>query len=232
MVSRDKVSEEEKTECTTKSRLILGTGFFLYRRSYKAMKIIDITRTVQDAPLYHGGVQAVIAPLTSIRSGDDYNECLITAASHIGTHADAPTHYIDDDDRSIDKMGLDLYCGNCRVVSVPANTLIKVNDIRGKIEGVKKIVLHGGGKSYLCEEAAEYLIACGVHTIVTDALSVAPPDNERIVHEILMRAGAAIVENVILDEVPDGRYIIFAFPIKYGGLDGAPVRAVLVAQDN
>ena len=67
--------------------------------------------------------------------------------------------------------------------------------------------------------------------LVTDALSVAPPDNEETVHKLLMRGGVAIVENADLSGVPDGDYMIFAYPIKYGSCDGAPVRAVLLCAD-
>ena len=88
--------------------------------------------------------------------------------------------------------------------------------------------LRGGGNAFLCEEAAEYVAACGVRAILTDAVSVGPADNEAMIHTILMRGGVAIVENVTLDAVADGDYLLFAFPMKLGGADGAPVRAVLV----
>ena len=73
--------------------------------------------------------------------------------------------------------------------------------------------------------------ACGVKAILTDAVSVGPADNEAMIHTILMRGGVAIVENVTLDAVADGDYLLFAFPMKLGGADGAPVRAVLVGPD-
>ena len=50
------------------------------------------------------------------------------------------------------------------------------------------------------------------------------------IHLILMESGVAIVENAVLSGVPDGDYLIFAFPMKYGGCDGAPVRAVLICE--
>jgi len=196
------------------------------------MKIIDITRTFQDAPLYQNDPSVKIEILSAIENGDEFNESLITATSHAGTHADSASHYLGNIGKTIDQMPLDLYCGNCMVISVPPNTLIKASDLQGRIEGSKKVVLHGGGNSFLCVQAAQYLISCGVRTIVTDAASVAPSDNERQIHEILLSAGAAIIENVILDGVADGKYILFAFPAKYGGLDGAPVRAVLITQDD
>lgn len=196
------------------------------------MKIIDITRTLQDAPVYQNDPGVKVETLSSTENGDGFNVSLITATSHSGTHADSTSHYLGTSGKTIDEMPLDLYCGNCAVISVPQNTIIKASDLQGKIEGAKKIVLHGGGNSFLSVQAAQYLISCGVRTIVTDAVSVAPSDNEGQIHEILLGADAAIIENVILDGVTDGRYILFAFPAKYGGLDGAPVRAVLIAQED
>ena len=192
------------------------------------MKIIDITRTAQDAPLYPGTEPVKIEKLSDLSLGGECNESVITASSHAGTHADAFSHFIKGSDLTIDKMDLALFCGDCRVITVPEKSLIKTDDIRGKIEGARKVVLHGGGKSCLCHESAEYLLSCGVHTVVTDALSVAEPDSEAAIHTLLANAGVAIIENVVLDNVTDGKYLLFAFPVKYGGCDGAPVRAVLI----
>lgn len=194
------------------------------------MKIIDITRTVQDAPLYPGTPETEIVRLREVAEGDEYNSCLITAESHAGTHADAFNHFPAENDISIDEMPLENYCGPCRVISVPEDGLITVDDIRGQIDGAERIVLHGGGQAFLCEEAAEYIASCRIKLVVTDALSVGPRDNEASIHTTLFRAGVAVVENAILDAVEDGEYLIFAFPIKYAGCDGAPVRAVLISR--
>ena len=194
------------------------------------MKIYDITRTVQEAPVYPGSTPPEISKISDMSKGDLYNCSVITADSHIGTHADAFSHFLADSDRTIDKMDLNHYCGKCRVITVPGGTLIKMDDIRGRLEGGERIVLRTGGNSYLCEEAAEYMAACGVKTVVTDAVSIGPDDNEAAIHGILFRAGVAVVENVTLEGVADGEYLLFAFPVKYGGCDGAPVRAVLVSE--
>lgn len=194
------------------------------------MKIIDITRPITQAPVYPGSEPVEINRLLDMANGDEYNSSLVKAGSHMGTHADAFTHYMSESEISIDKMPLDSYCGNCRVISVPENELITLDDIRGRLEGAERLVLHTGGTTYLCEEAAEYIAACGIKLVVTDSLSVAPLDNEAAIHRILFEAGTAIVENAVLDEVEDGDYLIFAFPAKYDGCDAAPVRAVLITR--
>jgi len=194
------------------------------------MKIYDISRRLQDAPVYPADEPVKIERVMDMEKGDDWNVSLITAGSHLGTHADAFSHFIAGG-LTIDKMPLEVYCGTCRVVSVEAEELIRVEDISGKIAGAERVVLHTGGQIFLCEQAASYLVECGVKLLVTDAMSVAPDDNAATVHRILLGGGVAIVENADLTDVPDGSYLLFAFPVKIGDCDGAPVRAVLLQAD-
>ena len=191
------------------------------------MRIIDITRTLQEAPVYPGD-----APPELVRQPGAPGQPDVFQASmglHSGTHADAFSHFLPDG-ASIEAMPLEHYCGPCRVLRVPGGCLVRVEELRGRIQGAQRLALCSGGSSYLCEEAAEYLAACGVKTVVTDAVSIAPSDNEARVHTILLRAGVAIVENALLDGVPEGEYLLFAFPLKIAGGDGAPLRAVLISQ--
>jgi arylformamidase len=193
------------------------------------MKIIDITRNVQEAPLYPGTSAPEIERLYDVNKGDAYSVSRYVFTTHLGTHADAQSHFLPGAAmKNIEQMPLERYYGPARVVTVPQNALITQKDLRGRIDGAERVVLHSGGKSYLTKEAAEYLVEAGVKTIVTDAWSVAPLDNEKEIHQIALGAEIAIVENVILDGVADGDYALSAFPIKIKGSDGAPVRAVLI----
>ena len=194
------------------------------------MKIFDISRSLQDAPRYPGDPPVEISRVHDMDAGELWNESAITAGSHNGTHADAASHFFVDGS-TIDAMPLEAYCGPCRVLSVSAEELLRADDLKGRIGGAERIALHTGGDVYLCEQAASYLAGCGVKLLVTDAISVAPEDNEAEVHRILLGGGVAIVENADLSAVPDGDYLIFAFPVKIAGCDGAPVRAVLLQSD-
>ena len=190
------------------------------------MRIYDISRTLQEAPVYPGDSAPLLTRQPGTPGGPD--QFLLTATAHSGTHADAFSHFLPDGS-SIDQMPLELYCGPCRVLTVPGGQLVRMDDLRGRISGAARIALRSGGASYLCEEAAEYIAACGVRAVVTDAVSIGPEDNEAAIHTILQRGGVAIIENAALDAVADGDYLLFAFPLKLGGADGAPVRAVLLA---
>ena len=139
------------------------------------MKIIDITRTLQEAPIYYKDEPASFVLSQSIENGDECNSSVITSGVHLGTHADAFSHFIPGG-TTIDQMPLDNYCGNCRVLTVPENSLIKVSDIKGRLSGCERLAIRSGGNSFLCEQAADYLAACGIKALLTDAFSVAPDD--------------------------------------------------------
>ena len=192
------------------------------------MILYDITRTVQDAPLYPGSAPAVFRRMSDVSRGDAYSLTLITADSHLGTHADAPAHFLPDGP-GIDRLDPALFCGPCRVLTPDAEELIPLDALRGRAEGAERLLLHTNGHAALCEEAAEYLAGLSDLKLVgTDALSIGPEDNEAAIHRTLLGAGLAVLENLILDGVPDDDYILFAPPVKYRDCDGAPVRAILL----
>lgn len=192
------------------------------------MKIYDITRGIISAPIYPGSDKVKIEKVMEMEKGDLYNCSVITAGSHMGTHADAFYHFIKNG-KTIDQMDLSHYYGKCIVVSVPKDKPILKEDLEGKIEGYKIIVLRTG-KGYLTEKAAKYIVESGVKTVVTDYWSIGSLDTEKEIHEIILGNGIAAVENVILDSVEDGEYILSAFPVKIEGCDGGFVRAVLIEE--
>ena len=77
-------------------------------------------------------------------------------------------------------------------------------------------------------EGAQYLVARGVRLIGIDYFSIAPFGDSVPTHRILLGAGMVILEGVNLSEVPAGKYQLYCLPLKLGGSDGAPARAVLV----
>jgi arylformamidase len=190
------------------------------------MKIIDITPTAQDAPVYEGDTAMTVVKVSDMSSGAVYNSSVIKTGSHIGAHADAFSHFIKDG-LSIDKMPLDLFYGAARVISFDPG-IINLPDISGRLENTERLIIKGRGKASLSKEAADYLVSKKIKLVATDALSVAAQRKEREIHTILLNSGIAIIENVVLDSAADGDYTLIAFPIKIKDCDGAPVRAALV----
>ena len=80
----------------------------------------------------------------------------------------------------------------------------------------------------LTHEAVALLARAGVRLVGVDAPSMDPIDaKELAIHHALGNAGIANVENLALDRAPAGACELMAFPIAWGELDAAPVRAVV-----
>jgi arylformamidase len=74
----------------------------------------------------------------------------------------------------------------------------------------------------------ELLAARGVKLVGIDTPSIDPEQSKTLdSHMVVRRLGLAILEGIVLDEVPAGDYELIALPLKWQGLDAAPVRAVL-----
>lgn len=193
------------------------------------MKIIDISRPLQTAPKYPTAPDSVFGQVNRIEAGDDSNFSHLFTNTHAGTHVDAGKHFVAGE-LSIGQMPLEVYMGKCRVITVPEHTLLEKSVFEGKLDGAERLAIHGGGYSYLTAEAARYIVDSGIICVVTDGWSPAPLDNEKEIHQLLLKAHVGIVENVILDHVADGDYILLALPVNFGDSDGAPARAVLIEE--
>ena len=68
----------------------------------------------------------------------------------------------------------------------------------------------------------------GVKLVGIDYLSIAPYQQSRPTHEILLKGGVFILEGIDLTEVGQGRYTLYCLPLNLHGVDGAPARAILV----
>ena len=67
--------------------------------------------------------------------------------------------------------------------------------------------------------------------IGTNKQSIGSYSDELSVHVALLGYGVAVLENLELRNVPDGRYLLYAAPLKISGAEGAPCRAILVSDE-
>jgi len=91
------------------------------------MKIIDISRTTQEAPIYPGASPIQVEQVYDMQNGAPFNASMITGGSHMGTHADASRHFLKDNTVGIDKMELSLYYVPCGVLTVLEKTLLTLD---------------------------------------------------------------------------------------------------------
>ena len=77
-------------------------------------------------------------------------------------------------------------------------------------------------------DTIERLAEIGVALIGIDTASIDPPDSKALAsHQVIRRRGLRVLENLVLDEVPEGDYELIALPLKLITADASPVRAVL-----
>lgn len=172
--------------------------------------------------------------------GDHISLSSITTTVHCGSHADAPVHY-GKGGRTIHEQPLDLYMGSCVVVhAAPAEgRLLTPGDLAGRVPFGTERLLIGTGSYPDPERWAEGFIALdpalvtwldarGVRLVGVDTPSVDPPDSKELpAHREFFERDMAILEGLVLRDVPEGRYELIALPLKIEGADASPVRAVL-----
>lgn len=192
------------------------------------MQIIDISKDITRCELYPGDPPVRLETVQTIADGCDCNLSAIYTGLHNGTHADAPLHFLDGGD-SIDKADLRVFFGECHVIEVSAGAITGEYVNRCFPEKAERILVKSGGRAWFMESAAEELAFSGVRLIGTDALSVGTSGAQKETHCAFLRENVAILENLELENVKPGRYFLAAQPMKIGGAEAAPVRAVLLA---
>jgi arylformamidase len=204
--------------------------------------IYDLSHTIMNGMTYFPGDPE--PRLTSWPIDAPWHVSEIQLGSHCGTHLDAPLHI--GSGASIDRLPLERLMGPGVVIDVsgrqdgdrivPGDILAAEKWLR---RGAWPILRtgwsrHWGTPAYFAHPSldpalARLLVTWKVGLVAMDLLN--PDDTASgasIVHEILLGAGALIVENLAgLDQLTAGTTYMFAFlPLKLAGGDGSPVRAV------
>ena len=191
-----------------------------------AVKIIDISKDLNTTAVYPGDPVPAFSAFSSIRAGDACNMALLKTVLHVGTHADAPLHFLQDGD-DIASVPLEPFIGECTVLEVtePVITGSYVNEYFPKAE---RLLIKSGGKAYFDRTGAEEAAYLGLKLIGMDGMSVGCPEDQTGPHRAFLGEGVAVLENLDLSAVKPGKYFLLAQPVKIGGVDAAPVRAVLL----
>lgn len=209
------------------------------------MKIYDVSLTISpQLPVWPGDPPIELDQVESMDNGAHANVSRLSAGVHIGTHVDAPHHFLNDG-RTVEQMSLEVLTGPCYVVQLPDG----VDAITAEVlEGVPLPsatirVLFGTSNSRfwsrgetrfqedfvaVTEDGAEWLVEHGTQLVGVDYLSVAPYGDSVPTHTKLLKAGIVVVEGLDLSAVPRGFYELYCLPLKLLGSDGAPARAVLI----
>lgn len=203
-----------------------------------ARRIWDISQVLRPGlPVWPGDTDFAFDRTWRMDEGSPVNVGRMTMSTHSGSHADAPLHY---DANGMDAASMDLapYLGECLVIDARGvSNEIDVADLP-HIESADRVLFrtwdsfpHDTWRSDwlpIAPETVEWLGLQGVRLIGTDAPSVDPQDSKVMAaHRMVAKHDMRILEGLVLDDVPEGRYELIALPLKIGGGDAGLCRAIL-----
>jgi arylformamidase len=200
----------------------------------------DITQSLAPGtPMWPGDTPFTATRTWAYGPGCPVNVSRFECSTHAGTHADAPLHY-DADGDAIDAVGLASYVGVARLIDLrgcgPVVTPAMVTPalatpcVRVLMRTYDRFPYDRWDSAFMtvAAETIALLAAHGVVLIGVDSPSLDPQESKTMdAHLAVRTAGMAILEGLVLDDIPAGDYELMALPLKLAGLDAAPVRAVL-----
>ncbi len=207
------------------------------------MAYIDISHTLSsNLPHWPANSQdPKIKKVLSVKRGDTNNLTWLGTDIHIGTHIDAPYHFIENG-KKIDQLNLENLIGPCYVLDTKDAKTIdrKLLESHSAPKNTSRILFKTSNAKLwedkefhkdfvaLSADAAQWIVDNKIVLAGIDYLSIQPfeqPGNET--HIILLKNDIIIIEGLDLRNASEGIYELIALPIKISDSEGGPVRAIL-----
>jgi len=203
-------------------------------------RLWDISPPVSpSSPVFPGDTPFELRWTWQLGADCPVNVSTLTLSPHTGAHADAPLHY-DAQGAPIGTLDLAPYLGRCRVIhAIDSGPLIRWQHIAHAVHGLpSRVLVRTYARAPLerfderlaayASDTVERLADLGVTLIGIDTASIDPADSKSLdSHQVIRRRGLRVLENLVLDDVPEGDYELIALPLKLVTADASPVRAVL-----
>ena len=203
-------------------------------------RIYDISPPVGPAsPVFPGDTAYQQLWTATLAPGCPVNVSALTLSPHIGAHADAPLHY-DPAGAAVGALDLMPYLGPCRVIhAIAPGPLIEWHHLNHALNDLPPRLLvrtyqrmpidqWDPNLSAFAPETLERLADLGVLLVGIDSASIDPADSKTLPsHQVIRQRGLRVLENLVLNAVPEGDYELIALPLKLMLADASPVRAIL-----
>ena len=205
-------------------------------------QFIDITFPVsQDLPVWPGSIG--FKYMWHLKLPNDTNNLSsFCIDSHMGTHLDAPLHFVENG-KAVHQLDLHKLIGEVYVAEIRGVKSISDSDLKSAQipDNCKKLIIKTDNQEYwargeikfqedfcaLDRSGAKWVVENEIEFIGMDYLSVQRFYDGSETHLILLNAEVVIVETLDLKNVVQGFYKLICLPIKLEGLEGAPVRVIL-----
>jgi arylformamidase len=206
-------------------------------------RLIDISLPLQpDLPTWPGDPLLQRERFVRMEDGNLANVSQLACCVHIGTHVDAPYHFVADGN-TVEHLALDTLVGEAVVAHLPDVESVTAADLERLAlpSGVQRLLLRTHNSALwaagmapfreeyvaLTEDAAQWVVDRGIRLIGVDYLSVQRYHDGPRTHQILLEAEVIILEGLNLGHVAPGAYELLCLPLKLVGSEGAPARAAL-----
>ncbi len=203
-------------------------------------RIYDISPPVGPAsPVFPGDTAYQQLWTATLAPGCPVNVSALTLSPHLGAHADAPLHY-DPTGAAVGALDLLPYLGPCRVIhAIAPGPLIEWHHLSHALKNLPPRLLvrtyqrmpvdqWDPNLSAFAPETLERLADLGVLLVGIDSASIDPADSKTLPsHQVIRQRGLRVLENLVLDDIPEGDYELIALPLKLMLADASPVRAIL-----
>jgi arylformamidase len=178
------------------------------------------------------------------RVASDFNsssahETEVTLNLHTGTHMDFPLHMIENGQTS-SELVLDRLIREVKVFDLThVKDSISENDLKDLDICKNDFILFKTKNSYedafnfkfiyIDQSAALYLNQKQVSGVGIDALGVERDQEDHMTHKLLFEKDIYIIEGLRLKKVEQGKYFMYALPIKMDNSDALLLSVILVA---
>ena len=203
-------------------------------------KLWDISPPVDaHSPVFPGDTPYTQQWAATLSDTCPVNVSAITLSPHVGAHADAPLHY-DPHGAAVGALDLLPFLGHCRVIhALNASPLITLAHLQQALTHLPPRVLVRTYRQLprtqfdpqltgFDPDCVQHLADLGVLLIGTDSASIDSAESKALPsHQVIRQRGLRVLENLLLDDVPEGDYELIALPLKLMTADASPVRAVL-----
>jgi arylformamidase len=206
------------------------------------LRLWDISPPVHaGSPVFPGDAAFSSVWAARIGPGCPVNVSTLTLSPHTGAHADAPLHY-DAAGAAIGAVDLAPFLGRCRVIhAIGCGPLVRWEHLEHALADLPERVLvrtyenapvdrWDADLAAYAPDTIDRLADRGVLLVGIDTASIDPAPSKTLdSHQVIRRRGLRVLENLLLDDVPEGDYELIALPLKLTTADASPVRAVLRA---
>lgn len=204
-------------------------------------RLWDISPPVHaGSPVFPGDAAYKQHWAATLEPGCPVNVSTITLSPHTGAHADAPLHY-DTGGVAVGALELEPFLGPCRVVhAMGCGALIEWRHVehavdpslppRVLVRTYERVPVDrwDAAMAGCAPDVIERLADRGVRLIGIDTASIDPAESKTLdAHQAIRRRDLRVLENLVLDGVPEGDYELIALPLKLTTAEASPVRAVL-----